>query len=140
MRHEDVRAGQTYVVRIPQRLPVSRYLAERFGTLWRLSVQTLGGATFTMTVTDTTAEVGGEPMIEGLRVTELSAVTVELTDDQLRNLGLPQDGPDYLVSGQLLDIEGNEVLLPATATLVVPARWLTPMDPERPEFDEPSGP
>ena len=93
-----------------------------------------------LTVISTAAKASGELMIEGLYVTQRSHVTVELTREQLRDLGLPEDGPGYLVGGQLFDAEGHEVVLPTTHTLIVPARWLAPLEPGAPEPDEPPAP
>ncbi|MEU6672235.1 hypothetical protein [Streptomyces sp. NPDC046727] len=54
-------------------------------------------------------------------------VTVELTEDQAQEAGLPPGG-GYQVSGMLLDAEGEPVELPRVGTLTVPTRWLHPVD------------
>ncbi|MEU2357896.1 hypothetical protein AB0N77_37425 [Streptomyces misionensis] len=61
-------------------------------------------------------------MIEGS-----TRVTVELTEDQAQQAGLPP-GDGYQVSGLLLDDEGDPVELPRIGILTVPLRWLHPMD------------
>lgn len=124
MRARDVRIGETYVVTVPQRLPSGRYplrtddvsaLAE-----WQ-QLHRLRGSRFRLTVTalDTTAT---PPMVKGIRIMPGSHVRLDLTPDQVQQLGLP-DG-DYVLDGLLRDANGDLVELPDLSPLRVPARWI----------------
>ncbi|SEB30536.1 hypothetical protein SAMN04490357_0047 [Streptomyces misionensis] len=124
MRTKDVRVGETYRCEVPLALPWRRYRPETLGDSW-WPLSWLRGRYFLLTVVDvdTAARTA-----QGLMMTGASTrVTVELTEDQAQEAGLPPGG-GYLVSGILLDAEGEPVELPRVGTLTVPLRWLHPVD------------
>ncbi|MFE2384571.1 hypothetical protein [Streptomyces misionensis] len=124
MRTKDVRVGETYRCEVPFALPWRRYRPETMGDSW-WPLSWLRGMYFPLAVVDvdTAARTAhGLVMIEGS-----TRVTVELTEDQAQQAGLPP-GDGYQVSGLLLDDEGDPVELPRIGILTVPLRWLHPMD------------
>ncbi|MGW1007681.1 hypothetical protein [Streptomyces sp. NPDC002520] len=124
MRTKDVRVGQTYRCEVPLALPLRRYRPETMGDSW-WPLTWLRGTYFPLSVVDVDAAARtaqGLVMIEGS-----TRVTVELTEDQAQEAGLPPGG-GYQVSGMLLDAEGEPVELPRIGTLTVPLRWLHPVD------------
>ncbi|MFF9627296.1 hypothetical protein [Streptomyces griseosporeus] len=71
---------------------------------------------------DTTARTA-----QGLVMGPSSRITVELTENQALQAGLPPwDG--HQVPGMLLDAESEPVEVPRINTLTVPIRWLHPVD------------
>ncbi|MEU2441809.1 hypothetical protein ABZ595_37355 [Streptomyces rubradiris] len=123
MRTKDVRVGETYRCEVPLALPWRRYRPETMGDSW-LPLSWLRGTYFQLSVVDvdTAARTA-----QGLVMGASPRVTVELTEDQAQDAGLPP-GSGYQVSGMLLDAEGEPVELPRIGTLTVPLRWLHPVD------------
>ncbi|MEW2297061.1 hypothetical protein ABZ719_30910 [Streptomyces sp. NPDC006743] len=124
MRTKDVRVGETYRCEVPLALPWRRYRPETMGDSW-WPLSWLRGTYFPLSVVDvdaTARTAHGLVMIEGS-----TRVTVELTEDQVQEAGLPP-GDGYQVSGMLLDAEGGPIELPRVGTLTVPLRWLHPVD------------
>ncbi|MCZ0209588.1 hypothetical protein OZK63_29705 [Streptomyces sp. UMAF16] len=123
MRTKDVRVGETYRCEVPLALPWRRYRPETMGDSW-LPLSWLRGTYFQLSVVDvdTIARTA-----QGLVIGASPRVTVELTEDQAQEAGLPPEG-GYQVSGTLLDAEGEPVELPRVGTLTVPLRWLHPVD------------
>ncbi|GGS09523.1 MULTISPECIES: hypothetical protein [Streptomyces] len=123
MRTKDVRVGETYRCEVPLALPWRRYRPEKMGDSW-LPLSWLRGTYFLLSVVDvdTAARTA-----HGLVMRASPRITVELTEDQAREAGLPTGG-GYQVSGMLLDAEGEPVELPRIGTLTVPLRWLHPVD------------
>ncbi|MFF8910977.1 hypothetical protein [Streptomyces olivaceoviridis] len=123
MRTKDVRVGETYRCEVPFAFPWRRYRPETMGDSW-LPLSWLRGSYFPLTVVDvdTAARTA-----QGLVMGASARVTMELTEDQAREVGLPPGG-DYQVSGMLLDSEGEPIELPRINSLTVPLRWLHPVD------------
>ncbi|MHB6912720.1 hypothetical protein [Streptomyces sp. DB-54] len=124
MRTKDVRVGETYRCEVPLALPLRRYRPETMGDSW-WPLTWLRGTYFPLAVVDVDTAAR---TVQGLVMIEVSTrVTVELTEDQVQEAGLPP-GDGYQVSGILLDAEGEPVELPRINTLTVPVRWLRPVD------------
>ncbi|MGW1598799.1 hypothetical protein [Streptomyces sp. NPDC002343] len=123
MRTKDVRVGETYRCEVPLALPWRRYRPETMGDSW-LPLSWLRGTYFQLSVVDVDATAR---TAQGLVMGASPRVTVELTEDQAQEAGLPPGG-GYQVSGMLLDAEGEPVELPRVGTLTVPLRWLHPVD------------
>ncbi|MFC7221465.1 hypothetical protein ACFQLX_25340 [Streptomyces polyrhachis] len=89
---------------------------------WPLSW--LRGTYFPLSVVDvdTTARTA-----HSLVMRASTRITVELTEEQAREVGLPL-GSGHQVCGMLLDAEGEPVELLRIDTLTVPLRWLHPVD------------
>ncbi|MFI1169852.1 hypothetical protein ACH4UM_41550 [Streptomyces sp. NPDC020801] len=123
MRTKDVRVGETYRCEVPLALLSQRYRPKTMGDSW-WPLSWLRGTYFPLTVVDvdTAARTA-----QGLMTGASPRVTVELTEDQAREAGLPPGG-SYQVSGIVLDAEGEPVELPRVGTLIVPVRWLHPVD------------
>lgn len=135
VRTSDVRIGETYVVEVPHRLPRDRYPRPdthelpAFVRWWRLVM--LQGSRFRLTVTDLDRDTK-PPMVDGLRVVPRSDVRLDLSVEQVAELGLPPGA--YCVRGTLTDIDGEPVELPDVESMRVPARWLYPLDADRPRW------
>jgi hypothetical protein len=123
MRTKDVRVGETYHCEVPLALPWRRYRPATMGDSW-LPLSWLCGTYFLLSVVDVDAAAR---TAQGLVVGASTRVTVELTEDQAQEAGLPPGG-GYQVSGMLLDAEGEPVELPSVGTLTVPLRWLHQVD------------
>ncbi|MEE6269108.1 hypothetical protein V2E29_26165 [Streptomyces diastatochromogenes] len=123
MRTKDVRVGETYRCEVPFALPWRRYRPETMGDSW-WPLSWLRGTYFPLSVVD--VDIAARTA-QGLVMGASTRVTVELTEDQAREAGLPPGGR-YRVSGMLLDVEGEPVELPRISTLTVPLRWLYPVD------------
>ena len=137
VRVDELQAGKTYVVEVPERLPPGRYPHGEFGSdtwWWWHRLSGMGGGRFRLTVTAISTEVD-PPTVEGVRlVRDIALKTVELTDEQAEHLGVPP-GEWHLV-GELYDTAGQRVYLPDTETFQVPARWLhDPQEPRPPHRD-----
>ncbi|MCX5589540.1 hypothetical protein [Streptomyces erythrochromogenes] len=123
MRTKDVRVGEIYRCEVPVALPWRRYRPETMGDSW-WPLSWLRGTYFPLSVVDVDATAR---TAHGLVMRASPRVTVELTEDQAREAGLPPGG-GYQVSGMLLNAEGEPVELPRIGTLTVPLRWLHPVD------------
>lgn len=129
MRVRDVRVGDTYLVEVPHQLPPSRYPVDPLNPnlWWRLAW--LRGARFRLSVTSIDRDAD-PPVVEGVRVVAQPFVVVDLTDEQIDDLGLPPGR--YQVEGVLYDNDHQAVDLPEVESMQVPVRWLHPADAARP--------
>lgn len=127
MRPQDVEIGETYQVRVPQRLPAALRdriprTAEAFAADMQLHLHR--GRRFPLTVTFLEADA----TITGIQATHTSNAQLPLTDEQAALLGLAA-GHTYQIRGTITDDEGQPVPLPAAVTYSgIPARWLRPLD------------
>ncbi|MFD9592053.1 hypothetical protein ACFWA9_04750 [Kitasatospora sp. NPDC059973] len=126
-----MRVGETYLVRVPARLPYERFPPdttdpEAVLLHWRRLLR--AGEAFELTVTDL-PEPDGEHMVAGVLVAPHCGVRVKLTDDQAVELGLPP-GVGYVVTGTLTDLTGTPVELMTATPMTVPVRWLHPARPD----------
>ncbi|MFJ1845230.1 MULTISPECIES: hypothetical protein [unclassified Streptomyces] len=128
MRVQDIQIGETYQVKVPQRLPPTlRHRIPRthagFAADMRLNLRR--GDRFDLTVTGIDPEGA---TVDGYEATTTNRVTLRLTADQTVLLDLPA-GPEYEIDGFVTDTDGNEVTLPAAITYtVLPAVWLHPLE------------
>ncbi|MFJ9520609.1 hypothetical protein ACIRPK_20450 [Kitasatospora sp. NPDC101801] len=131
MKTADVHVGESYLVRVPQRLPYDRYPpgdTERSVRMhWLRFISS--GEEFELTVTEP-PQADGEHLVAGLIVKPHSGVRVQLTDDQAEGLSLPP-GVGYVVRGSLEDLAGTRVELMSATPMTVPVRWLRPVDAAR---------
>lgn len=118
VRAQDIEVGLTYQVAVPTRLAPGE-------DRWLPMLWLLRGMRFALTVTRVD---GAAPTaeVEGLRVVEVSTVTVELTGVQAADLGLPAG--NYRISGRIQTADGAPVMLPNINCVRVPARWVHPSD------------
>ena len=128
MRPENVRIGHTYQVHIAQHDRPARHMTgdpHRRDTDFALLALAISGAMdFDLTVTATDQQLGEEPAVTGVRVSETSQVKVPLPAEAAARLGLPTN-IDYVVEGTLRDVAtGRAVNLPTEQTLTIPTRWL----------------
>ncbi len=128
MRTKDVRVGETYRCEVPLALPWRRYRPETMGDSW-LPLSWLRGTYFQLSVVDVDATAR---TAQGLVMEASPRVTVELTQDQVEEAGLPP-GSGYQVSGMLLDAEGGPSNFPASARSPCRyggcTRWTRPSPP-----------
>jgi hypothetical protein len=80
----------------------------------------------TVTALDTTTT---PTLVEGVRITPRAFIRLDLTPDQIAELGLPPGA--YHIQGPLTDASGDLVYLPEVESLQVPVRWLYPSDAHR---------
>ncbi|MFJ3950925.1 hypothetical protein ACIPXV_12880 [Streptomyces libani] len=127
MRVQDIRIGETYQVKVPQRLPSAlhtRYPRTRTEFAADMRLQQHRGDRFELTVTDIAPETA---TVDGYEATT-NRVTLRLTAEQAELLELPAD-PEYEIDGFITDTEGNEAILAATVTYAgLPATWLRPLE------------
>lgn len=125
MRTEDVRLGETYQVRVPERLPpgLRRHVpADRAEFAADLRLHTRRGSRFDLTVTAVTAD----GLVDGVEDTHTTRVAISLTPDQAAGLGLAPG--DYRVDGYLTDDQNKDVPLPIKVIHSrLPAAWLRPL-------------
>ena len=128
VRTRDVRLGETYLVEVPQRLPADRYPKDvlGMGLWWRLDW--LRGCRFRVVVTKVD-ETAMPPMVEGLRKVPREFIRLDLSVEQVAELGLPPG--TYSLQGVLYDSNQRPAELPEVEPLRVPVRWLHPADAER---------
>lgn len=93
--------------------------------MW-LRMVLLRGRRFALSITELDAS---ERMVTGERMVDQDMVTVQLTAEQVAEVGLPPG--QYWLEGTLLDSEQHRVALPAVEQLRVPTRWLHPLDAAR---------
>jgi hypothetical protein len=133
VRRDEVRAGQVYRVEVPRHLQPRRYPMERLGLglWWQLSM--LRGSYFELSVTNPQVPVGPHAWVEGWRMVKKGLVEVELTAEQVRELGLPGSMASAVrIRGTLCGPGGAGLNWPDLTTVCVPARWLYPLEAERP--------
>ncbi|QIK04777.1 hypothetical protein G7Z12_00520 [Streptomyces sp. ID38640] len=97
MRVQDIRIGETYQVKVPQRLPQAlhtRYPRTRTEFAADMRLQQHRGDRFDLTVTDIAPETA---TVDGYEATT-SRVTLRLTAEQAEFLELPA-GPEYEIDG-----------------------------------------
>ncbi|UYB37914.1 hypothetical protein SLV14_000213 [Streptomyces sp. Je 1-4] len=127
MRVQDIRIGETYQVKVHQRLPQAlhtRYPRTRTEFAADMRLQQHRGDRFDLTVTDIAPETA---TVDGYEATT-SRVTLRLTAEQAEFLELPA-GPEYEIDGFITDADGNEAILAATVTYAgLPATWLCPLE------------
>ncbi|WP_327228598.1 hypothetical protein OG301_38570 [Streptomyces platensis] len=128
MRVQDIRIGETYQVKVPQRLPPAlrtRYPRTRAEFAADMRLHQHRGDRFELTVTDIAPEAA---TVDGYEATTTNRVTLRLTAEQAELLELPA-GPEYEIDGFITDAEGNEAILAATVTYAgLPAVWLRPLE------------
>ncbi|MEU1628299.1 hypothetical protein ABZ746_23805 [Streptomyces sp. NPDC020096] len=128
MRVRDIRIGQTYQIKVPQRLPAAlrnRLPRTREEFAASMQLHQRRGDRFELTVTGV-ADDG--KTVDGYETTSTSRVTLPLTAEQAERLGLPI-GPAYEIDGHVTDDDGNDVALPVTVTYTdIPAAWVRPLE------------
>ncbi|RJQ73738.1 hypothetical protein D5S17_24250 [Pseudonocardiaceae bacterium YIM PH 21723] len=128
MRPEEIEVGQTYRVRITTRDNPAQYLtgdpARSALDLSLFALSLSEGSEFEFTVTGTGHDMGGEPAVTGVRITESARVRTPLPAELAARMGLP-DSVRYVVDGVVRDgATGALVNLPHDETLTIPVRWL----------------
>ena len=130
MYEGEVRAGETYRVRIPRREDPLRLLtgdpARAEVDVGLAQLARTRRTEFDLTVTETGRRLGAEPAVTGVRISETARICVLLPPETTAELGLTP-GVDYMVDGILKDAAtGSAVDLPVEHTITVPLRWLRP--------------
>ncbi|GAA1924308.1 hypothetical protein [Streptantibioticus ferralitis] len=126
MRVPDIRIGETYQVKVPQRLPPALrrppQTEREFIAYMRLPRHC--GHRFELTVTDLDAE---NATVDGYETATTNRTTVPLTPEQAEALGLPT-GSAYEIDGFVTDTDGNEATFTVTVAYTsLPAIWLRPL-------------
>ncbi|UQA91485.1 hypothetical protein [Streptomyces halobius] len=128
MRVQDIRIGETYQVKVPQRLPPAlrtRHPRTRTGFAADMRLHQRRGDRFDITVTDIAPEAA---TVDGYEALTTNRATLRLTAEQAELLELPA-GPAYEIDGFITDTDGNEAILDATVTYTaLPAVWLRPLE------------
>src|SRR5437763_10891941 len=126
----EIRSGETYRVHIPRREDPLRLLtrdparAEVDSGLAQLAQARR--TDFDLTVIETGQQLGREPAVTGIRISETARICVLLPPETAAELGLTP-GVDYLVDGIIKDATtGSAIDIPVEQTITVPLRWLRP--------------
>ena len=130
MYEAEIRSGETYRVHIPRREDPLRLLtrdparAEVDSGLAQLAQARR--TDFDLTVIETGQQLGREPAVTGIRISETPRICVLLPPETAAELGLTP-GVDYLVDGIIKDATtGSAIDIPVEQTITVPLRWLRP--------------
>ena len=130
MYEAEIRSGETYRVHIPRREDPLRLLtrdparAEVDSGLAQLAQARR--TDFDLTVIETGQQLGREPAVTGIRISETARICVLLPPETAAELGLTP-GVDYLVDGIIKDATtGSAIDIPVEQTITVPLRWLRP--------------
>ena len=130
MYEAEIRSGETYRVHIPRREDPLRLLtrdparAEVDSGLAQLAQARR--TDFDLTVIETGQQLGTEPAVTGIRISETARICVLLPPETAAELGLTP-GVDYLVDGIIKDATtGSAIDIPVEQTITVPLRWLRP--------------
>ncbi|MEU5241639.1 hypothetical protein ACH4UR_35610 [Streptomyces lydicus] len=128
MRVPDIRIGETYQVKVPQRLPAPlrrRLPRTRTELAADMQLHLRRGDRFNLTITDISTD---DATVDGFEATTTNHVSLRLTEEQTTLLDLP-DTTEYEIDGFITDSDGQEVTLPATVTYTsLPAAWLRPLE------------
>ncbi|MET0133607.1 MAG: hypothetical protein ABW215_08430 [Kibdelosporangium sp.] len=128
MRPNDVEVGQTYRVHITRQDNPAQYLtgdpnrAESDQLIFTWLLDSVNE--FDLTVTEVGRNLGDEPAVTGVWVSETSRVSTPLPPETAERLGLSKD-VQYLVEGVLKDAATGRIVSRQTGqTLTIPCRWL----------------
>jgi hypothetical protein len=129
MSPDTVRIGQTYRVHIATHDRPARHMTgdpqRREADLALFALSLSGVLDFDLTITATDQQLGDEPAVTGIRVSETAHVRMPLPAEAAARLGLPAN-VEYVVEGTLKDAtSGRLVTLPTEQTLTIPTRWLS---------------
>ncbi len=130
MYEAEIRSGETYRVHIPRREDPLRLLTRdpaRAEVDCGLAQLAQARRTdFDLTVIETGQQLGREPAVTGIRISETARICVLLPPETAAELGLTP-GVDYLVDGIIKDATtGSAIDIPVEQTITVPLRWLRP--------------
>jgi hypothetical protein len=126
VRVADIRIGETYQVKVPQRLPsaLRRPPKSAAGFTAYMRLYQHCGHRFELTVTDLHSEAA---TVDGYESATTNRTTIPLTPEQADRLDLPA-GPTYEIDGFVTDTDGNEATFTVTVAYTgLPARWLRPL-------------
>ncbi|WP_438490793.1 hypothetical protein [Streptomyces sp. S186] len=126
MRVPDIRIGETYQVKVPQRIPpaLRRVPHTPAELIAQMRLYRHAGNRFELTVTDLRAE---NATVDGYETATTNRTTVPLTSEQAERLGLPA-GPTYKIDGFVTDTGGNDASFTVTVAYTgLPVTWLRPL-------------
>ncbi len=126
MHVPDIRIGETYQVKVPQRIPpaLRRLPHTPSELIAHMRLHHHAGNRFELTVTDLHA---ANATVDGYETATTNRATVPLTPEQAERLGLPA-GPAYEIDGFVSDTDGNDAAFTVTVAYTgLPATWLRPL-------------
>ncbi|MGW8558152.1 hypothetical protein [Streptomyces tubercidicus] len=126
MRAADIRIGETYQVKVPQRLPpaLRRLPHTAMELTAHMRLHRHAGHRYELTVTDIHT---GTATVDGYETATTNRTTVPLTPEQAERLSLPA-GPAYEIDGFVTDTDGNDATFTVTIAYTgLPAIWLRPL-------------